>query len=161
MKRIILIFCMYSCIANAGYMCGPSIVWWSGTEKSFANNNAGIPVAIWVNGENCARNTTSITDISQLCTPVHVAGEAACVNQYWTAAGLDVNNANLSAGDACWCRRTHVRANDTLIASPGPWFLQEIYDTTSDCKSYCIDSCFSQVYGACYGKATSMNLLPE
>ncbi len=145
MKKIILIFCMYSCVASAGYICGPQTGSFDSYTKGFvATGSKNIPVAQWAIGSGC-RNSR--------CDEVYVMGQAACVNKYWTEPwGFDYGDSG--AGDACWCRRTDVGSE----YDPGPWFMVDIYDSATDCESYCARECYRQAYGPCYGQATTLVL---
>ncbi len=153
MKKVF--FVLFMCCSGSAFaiMCGPEFNACARCEWS--DNSNGVPI------KNLAYGVLAEDDEAEylLCddpvwSQANAVVQVACTNQNgWAEQDMDISA--VSAGTACWQRRTHVRnENGVLVEDVGPWVLDSVNDTYEHCLEYC-GSCYGRVYNptqtACCG----------
>ncbi len=133
----------YAC---AYEICGPNVI---ADEVSYttvtAIGDGGASIGYWAVGTECDGHTTG-EDVETMCSNVFVGGVAFCAGDPWTNSDLKESTARV--GGYCWCRRTKVQINGSLIDSVGQAVLIDVsygYWDSAKCNSNCARMCAESV----------------
>ncbi len=143
MKKVLILICAYCILAPANAMykiCGPDT---NGMDYAYSDvviQNERY-IGAWAVGVDCGGGKTDNTDIDTMCTEVIVGGEAYCAAGYWTDYELDETTHDYGA--QCFCRKTKVRTENSLMHSKGQWVL--IGHAGKECRALCAMYCAQNI----------------
>lgn len=155
MKKNLFIFllCCATGVAYGYNVCGVNV---ENTDYAYNyTSQTELGVGYWANGSGCTTEA-DVSNISELCTTIRVAGESFCSDNHWGNANLDESTARV--GIHCWCRRTKMQNSGQLVDSIGQWVLIGI---TSACQTVCGEMCAQTISENANGMRNAIMVLPS